>query len=452
MGDSTFPYIIAAVVILSVVVLLVVIFGSKGKSGGKSRLGANRQKNSAQIIRDANKKLQKNPHDCDALSQLGDVYYSSQVWDKAYPIYEQLVRLAGTGSGIDTFAIPLRCGICAMHLDKLPEALSALGIAYKKNPHDYEVNYYVGQAFFKDKQYDKAVPCLKKALIANPEAEGIYLLLGQSYYYGHHYRDCLPCFKKALTEDPSNKEALYDMADAMTQEGHGDKALKVFMHLRADPVYGARSCLEAGIYHTSLGDFTSAMQDFEIGLKHENTPTDILLEILYRYAQCLFAQNQFGKGLALLNRIRTMNSSYKDVNSLFNRYQELSQNTNLQVYLSSGSSDFVALCRKFLNVLYKNAQIKILDIQVAPSFTDILAEVDTVKFEDVELFRFFRTTGTAGELYVRDFHGHMHDIKADRGYCICAGVFSEEAHKYIEGRPLDLIEKTQLSKILKMVN
>ncbi len=450
--DNAFSYVIAAVAILAVVGILLAIFGKRGKSGGKSKLGLNRTKNSAQIIRDATKRLEKNPHDPEALTQLGNVYYTSQVWDKAYPIYEQLVRLAGTGSNIDAFHVPLRCGICALNLDKLPEALSALGIAYKKDPHDYEVNYYVGQAFFKDKQYDKAVPCLKKALLANPEAEGIYLLLGQSYYHGHHYRDCLPCFKRALTEDPSNKEALYDMADAMTQEGHGDKAIKVFMHLRADPVYGAKSCLEAGLYHTSIGDFTTAMQDFEIGLRHENTPTDILLELQYRYAQCYFSQNQFGKGLALLNQIRSLNSSYKDVNALYNRYQELSQNTNLQVYLSSGSSDFVSLCRKFLNVMYKQAQVKILDIQVAPSFTDILAEVDSAKFEDVELFRFFRTTGSAGELYVRDFHGHMHDVKADRGYCICAGTFSEEAHKYTEGRPLDLIEKTQLSKILKQIS
>ena len=96
--DNAFSYVIAAVAILAVVGILLAIFGKRGKSGGKSKLGLNRTKNSAQIIRDATKRLEKNPHDPEALTQLGNVYYTSQVWDKAYPIYEQLVRLAGTGS------------------------------------------------------------------------------------------------------------------------------------------------------------------------------------------------------------------------------------------------------------------------------------------------------------------------------------------------------------------
>ena len=46
----------------------------------------------------------------------------------------------------------------------------------------------------------------------------------------------------------------------------------------------------------------------------------------------------------------------------------------------------------------------------------------------------------------------MHDVKADRGFCITAGIFTEEAHKYIEGRPLDLVEKAKLTKVLKAVS
>ena len=68
------------------------------------------------------------------------------------------------------------------------------------------------------------------------------------------------------------------------------------------------------------------------------------------------------------------------------------------------------------------------------------------------LFRFFRTTGATGEIYVREFHGHMSDVKAARGFCISAGTFTEEARKYIEGRPIDLIEKNDLTKILKQIS
>ena len=438
------PYVIIGILIVAAVAVFFVLKSKKsaGRSGGKSQ---------SQIIREAKRKLDRNPDDTEGLSELGDIYFQNKLWDKALPIYERLYKLAAKDPKVDSFQSILRHGVCFMNLDNLPEAIKSLSLAYQMNSRDFEVNYYMGIAMFKDKNYDKAVPCLKKALAINPEAEGVYLILGQSYYYGNHYRDSLPCFKRALDEDPTNKEALFDMADAMNIGGHGDKSIKVFMHLRADPVYGPRSCLEAGVYHIKMGDYDAAIQDFEVGMKHTNIETDVLLDLQYRTAQCYFNKNDFATGLQLLNKIRLSNANYKDVNALISRYQELSQNTNLHIYLSAGASDFVALCRKFIETIYRGSQVKIMDIQVQPAYTDILAEVDTVKITDIELFRFFRTSGSSGELYVRDLHGHMHDVKADRGFCITAGVFSEDAQKYIEGRPLDLIEKSRLVKVLKSI-
>lgn len=443
------PYAIAAVIVIAFIAILVVVTGKKSSNfkgeGEKS-------KNQAQIIRAANKRLAKDPHDPAGLVPMGNIYFNRQLWDKAYPIYDKLVKMAGETSEIDPFTANLRYGICAVYLDKFNEAIVCLSSAYKINPHSYEVNYFLGLACYKNKQYDRAIPCFKKSLVAKPEAEGVYLLLGQCLYKTNKYRESLPCFKKALDEDPTNKEALFDMADAMTEEGHGEKAIKVFMHLRPDPVYGARSCLLAGIYHSKSGNLEAAIQDFEIGLKHENAPVEVRIEIQYNLAQCYFSRNQFSKGLMFLKLIRSANPNYKDVNALISRYQELSQNSNLQIYLSAGSSDFVTLCRKFIAAKYKNSQAKIIDINVGPVFTDILAEITASKWKDMELFRFFRTTGSTGEIYIRDFHGHMQDIKADRGFCVSAGVFSEECHKYTEGRPLDLIEKMELTKVLKVIS
>ena len=436
------------IVLVFIAIAAVIFFFLRNKKSGPKNIS----KSQTQIIREAKRKLDRNPDDPDGLSELGNIYFQNRLWDKAMPIYNRLYFLAAKEPKIDTFQSILRHGICLLNLDNLQEAIKSLTIAYQLNSHDFEVNYYMGLAMFKDKQYDKAVPCLKKALVINPDAEGVYLVLGQSYYYGNHYRDSLPCFKRALDEDPTNKEALFDMADAMNIGGHGDKSIKVFMHLRADPVYGPKSCLEAGIYHIKMGDYDAAIQDFEVGMKHANIDTDVLLDLQYRTAQCYFSKNDFAKGLQLLNSIRLVNANYKDVNALVGRYQELSQNTNLQIYLSSGASDFVALCRKFIETVYRGSQIKIMDIQVQPAYTDILAEVDTAKASDIELFRFFRTSGSSGELYVRDLHGHMHDVKADRGFCITAGVFSEDAHKYIDGRPLDLVEKSRLVKVLKAIS
>ena len=55
-------------------------------------------------------------------------------------------------------------------------------------------------------------------------------------------------------------------------------------------------------------------------------------------------------------------------------------------------------------------------------------------------------------MYIREFHGKVRDSKCDKGVCITMGSFSESSHKYIEGRPIDLIEKETLQKLLKKIN
>ena len=101
---------------------------------------------------------------------------------------------------------------------------------------------------------------------------------------------------------------------------------------------------------------------------------------------------------------------------------------------------------------FERASVKILDLTVTNENTEILTEVETSKWEDIIAFRFYRTTGTIGELHVRDFHGRIRDIKAGRGICLTAGTYSDEARNYIEGRPIDLIDKQGLIRILKQVD
>ncbi len=422
-----------------------------GAKRGSKKGGAEKQKNRAQIIRDSTKKLARDPYNTSALIPLADLYFNEQVWDKALPLYETLMDLAATHVEINTHEACLRQGICAFKQNKVADSLKGLTSAMKLNPADFDTNYYMGLACEKNNEFDKAIPCFKKALAINPEAGNISASLGLALYKGKHFRDSVPYLRKAFSEHPDNKEILFSMADAMQECGAGDKALKVFMHLRPDPVYGPKSSLAAGMIHARLGQNDKAIQDFEIGLKIPELPQETMLELNYRLAQCYFGMNKISAGLACLTAIQRTVSNYKDVSALVSRYKELNQNSNLHLYLTAATSDFVALCRNVVNVFYAKAFVKILDVDVSQECVEILCEVETSKWEDSELFRFYRTTGTVGELYVRDFHAKIKDKKVDRGFCIAPSAFSEEAHKYIEGRPIDLIEKAALMKLLKTI-
>ncbi|WP_407427164.1 restriction endonuclease [Treponema sp.] len=436
-----------AVVIIVVFGTIVVSLATRKKSGKKGK-----QKSRAQIIKEATRKLAQNPHNPDALISLGDLYFNERAWDKAYPIYETQMGIATAHKEIDIFKASLRQGICAMKMDKLQEAFKGLTAAYQINPNDYEVNYYSGLAFYKSNNFDKASPMFKKVILMHPEATNVNSPLGLSLYKGKHYKECLPYLKKALDDNPENKEALFAMADSMNESGYGEKAMKVFMHLRPDPEFGARACLAAGMFHLKINQPDKAIQDFEIGMKHQNATPDVAIETRYRLANAYFAMKAIAKGISCLTEIQAMNPQYKDVPQLLARYSELNQNKNLQIYLMASSSDFVSLCRRVVVKYYQKAVAKIVDISVTPENVEILMNIEFVRSEEIHIFRFYRSTSVISDLFVRDFHAKVNEAKADRGVCITAGLYSDEAKRYAEGRPIDLVEKDGLVRILKKID
>lgn len=441
------PILIAVIVVVGFIALLMVFSGSKGKSGKGSK-----QKSRQVIIKDATRKLSQNPHNPDGLIPLANLYFQEQLWEKAYPLYETMLNIAVAHSEINLGQASLRQGICALKIGKNEEAFKGLLQARKINPDSFETNFYLGQAFINNKEVDKAIPLLRKALTINKEVPEIYKYLGIALYQNHNFKESLPYLKRALDITPDDKELLFSMADAMKEGGSGDRAIKVFMHLRPDPEFGARACLAAGMIHQNAKQHDKAVQDFEIGLKHINAPIEVITQIRYRLAHAYLETSDISHALICLRDIQSTVPNYKDVPALIARYQELNQNSNLHTYLISNNSDFIALCRKIVSVYFGKAYVKVLDINAMSDCTEVQTEIETAKWEDSVLFRFYRTTGAIGELFIRDFHARIKDLKSGRGICFTAGTFTEEARKYIEGRPIDLTDKAGLIKILNRID
>ena len=444
--------LIAVIVALLLVSIIVGVKNIKRKEDKKDVSQKIQKKGKSAVLKEAEKKLAHDPHNVPSLELIGDIYYSEKNWEKVWGVYKTLYDISTAHPEIDIVKCALRMGIAAFGLDKNEDAVSALMLCIKKDPNNFDCNLFLGKALMKANTFDKAVFCFKKCKVLQPENSEVNSLLGTALFKSQKYRDCLPFLKRVLDENPGNKEILFDMAVAMTECGMGDKALKVFMHLRPDPEFGPQACLEAGKMHERVKDFASAVKDYEIAMRLPSVPDQIMLQIKYRLANTCIAMNDISKALTLLRQIQAAKQGYKDVDALVTRYAELNQNKNLQTYLMSGTSDFVALCRKFIATYYKDAFVKVEDVQVASESVEIVCEVETSKWEAKQMFRFYRTQNVIGDINVRDFHSKLRDTKCDNGVCISIGGFSDSAHKYIDGRPVDLIEKDELVKILKRIN
>lgn len=436
---------------IAVAILLYIVLRMLRRRGDRPKKKSRAQRRDrAAAIRDANKALTQNPKDHEALQTLAGAYYDSQDWEKAMKTYGMLIDLAATTPEIDQFTANLRYGIAALKGGNYQEAYKALVVARSLNAEGFELNYNLGYIEYRRKNYERAAALLRAAGREKPEHISTKRYLAQSLYRLKKYSDALELLRKVVDAQPDDKEALFVMAKTYYELGQLEQAVRVFTHLRPDPTFGPRAALLSGSIHLKSRRFEQAQMDFEVGLRHDEIPAEVLLELKYRLAVTYIQLQRVDKALPLLEEIYRANPDYKDVGRQIERNRELSRNRNLQTYLLAPPSEFVALCRRLATAFFDNARVKITDVSVHRNeYADILTEVETASWVDVILFRFIRTSGQIGELALRDFHGRIKDLKAGRGFFVSAGAFTETAEQFVEARLIDLVGKDQLMRILQ---
>ncbi|MFP4643302.1 MAG: tetratricopeptide repeat protein [Spirochaetales bacterium] len=439
--------ILAAGIIVLMAVAFALIKRDRANSGPDEK---NKIRDRATILKKANKRLAQNPKDARALSEIGDLYYREQDWEKAFATYNALLELAPSAEGIDEFDVTLRHALSALRTDKLDEAYKGLAYARQHRPDLFEVNHNLGYLEYRKKNYEKAAALLREANEQQPEHGPTLRYYGQTLFRLKQYRNAITMLQRAVSQEPGDKESQYVLAQCYYELGQNEQALKIFSHLRADPVYGPSASLRSGIIRAQQKKYDQATKDFEIGLKHAKIKQEVKLELKYRLANAYIRNQEVSKAAEELRGIHAINPNYKDVAQQLGAAEELSTNHNLQVYLLGASSDFVSLCRRIVSGYFTKAQIKLVDIHVESDMhADLLTEVETQSWEDTILFRFMRTTGTVGELMLRDFHTRIKEVKAGHGICFCAGEFSEGAQAFVEARLIDLHGKKDLEKRLQ---
>ncbi|MDR1301035.1 MAG: tetratricopeptide repeat protein [Treponema sp.] len=442
--------IVGGIGVLVVGIILVLVYSLKQNN---STTPDKRARNQEILFKQVNKRLEQNPRDPESLIIVGNIYFQEQNWAAAFKTYEILTELSLSNKDINEFEAKLRYGLAALQLEKQDEAYKALLSARSLQQNNFEVNYNLGILEFQRKNYEKAAHDLIQACRQNPEHPQALRYLGDAFVNLGKYKEALPLIRKAIDFAPTDKECLYTLGTCYFELGRFDQALSIFSHLRLDPVLGAGACLSSGIINTSQHQNVNAIQDFEIGLRHEkHALPEVITEIRYRLATVYLGQNEIGKALSLLEVIRAENPVYKDVNDLIARYQELNANKNYQIFMLAPSADFIALCRKIVLSYYTKSKVKILNITNRSEWIDIVAEIETSKWSDTIVFRFIRTPGSIGELVIRDFHIRIKEVKAGKGICMSCGKYSAEARRYTEARIIDLIEKEKLMDILNAVD
>ena len=247
-------YIFLLPIILGLLVIIILFVTTSKKHENDSKKGKKRLKTKSNhaLQKEANRKLAQNPKDAGALETLAGIYFDEEKFDKALRTYEILIDLCATQKEIDEFDVTLKFALSAMELKRFNEAFKAFMICRGMKQDIFEVDYNLGYLFFRQKSYEKSASLLLKARKINPEHNLCTRYLGHSLFQIKRVKEAALLLRKTIDMEPDDKESLFVLAQAYNSLGQQEQALRIFTHLRPDPVMGPNATLFAGKINLKL--------------------------------------------------------------------------------------------------------------------------------------------------------------------------------------------------------
>lgn len=392
------------------------------------------------------------PKNARSQQDLANQYFEAGEYAKAAQIYALLIDGSMVNRRLDGFNISLRYGISLMKTGHLDQAYKYVADAFLMNKNDFTAASTIGMIEYKRGNYDSALIRFKIADQIQPRDRQVRKYIGLCLFRLNKYNEAYPLLNSSLDYDPDNHELIYCVAKCCCQMGKNEEALKALSYLKNDEEYGGLACLEAGGIYLAKGLNDEALDLFRQASMATNLAFDESLELNYRTGIAYLRKNELTTAMNIFAEISKVKPDYKDVRLLIEKYGAISSNRGLSGYMFAEEGEFSEICRRLIDHIFPKATIKILESSFSSQkYMEVFANIETVKWEDNVLLRFYRNNFTIDEIPIREFYAKMRDRKINRGFCITAGSFSDAAKSFTEARYIDLVEGQALDDMLKQI-
>jgi tetratricopeptide (TPR) repeat protein len=126
----------------------------------------------------------------------------------------------------------LRLGAHYARMGKFDDAIEQLVLTEKLNPEDIKSRYLLALIYSTQKNFDKAAEeyevILKSLTDESPGSVDLYFYLGQLYYAQREYEKAIVQFKKVLELHPQNAELLGFLGALYVEMDREDEAIEIF--------------------------------------------------------------------------------------------------------------------------------------------------------------------------------------------------------------------------------
>ena len=445
---------IIVITVLAVVVIGLLIFILKGifmasKPDAIPRLL--RMGKTANAIKIAKHIISKNSKDFEAHYYLGKAYVKDNRKELALMEYKVVNDNALFGEGIDEVTFRREYGQLLLDFHQTNEAVKNYILLTKLDPKNAENFYRLGLLYKDINRNDLALDCMKKTVLLDKKHAKAHAELGLLYYRIKQYAEAKSEIDISLKLNPENHASYYYLGKIQKEAKDLTAAIKSFERAQRDPELKLKAIIEHGSCYMMANRLENAAVDFQraIELDKQNTNSDTLYA-RYFLASCYEKNRKLDAAIEQWEAIYSRNKNFKDVHIKLAEYMDLNANDFLKDYLTCSNEKFSDICKKAAEAGMKMQIISCEQKKWGCEITGVDKKDDSwmnVK-KLVSLLRFYRQSEPLEESTIVETVDSLRKNNSVKAYIFSPSGFSLAAKRYIENRPVELVDKQKLEQIL----
>lgn len=408
------------------------------------------QKNYQEAIKLLKKQISDNDRNPFAHFYLGEVYFQMDNMEYALPHFRKVISMNRYNDDVSEVKTRERLAEIFLHFQQLEEAQKEFLLILNLRPDDFHYYYNIGEIFYQRHYKDNAAAYFQKTLDHNPSHAPSLFRMGEILYENKRPSDAMLKMKACLKADSTYHRAHYYIGMAYLDSRNYLQAISEFEQSIKDSEYRLRSLYQKGRALVESNNIDKGIVELDRGLGFIQQEDNHSLALRYLLAQCYERKRDLQAALEQWEIVSMVNPDYREVQDKLSEYSDLRADDTLKDFLTASDSKFEALCK----TIVQNLGMEIIEINVKRgSLANIVVSEKDEKWmaqrKIKEFIRVFRINDKLGDNAIREMLEEMKSAGASKGIMITSSEFTRQAIEYAESRPVELFDKTQLSKLLK---
>lgn len=409
-----------------------------------------KQKKSGAAIKLAKQLLTKDQRNPETHYLLGKAYAMDGKPELALMEYKMVNQIGVFEGAIPEVAFRREIASLFQRYNQPDEALKEYLLLVQKDPNTAENYFQIGQLFESRNKAAKAVGYYRKAIQLQRGHGPAHLRLGLILYRAKKYNEAKDFLEKALRFQPEAYEAYYYIGRIQKENKDFAAALNSFEWSTKAPEFKVKSLIERGTSYMEMNNVEQAVLELERAIGQTKDPADSdTLWAHYFLATCYERMRKIERAIEHWEAVYKVKPGFQDVAEKISQYQELRQDDVVKDFLTASQTDFRQMCEKATAKMGFTVQSISDDVDGAK----VIAVEAKTNWRNTKamphLIRFVRKAELIDEATVRETQEEMKSQNINRAAIVASSSFSRMALDYAESRPINLLDKDKLQKLLK---